>query len=205
MLKKATIITLLSIFSFAEEESTKNWFMEFGYQASITPIDTKFEAVFDDGSSSELLGSGLSENLYLKIGKSVPLSDKYSLYPSIGFTQASLFRDDYHNDALYLEMPIFYKTEVFNRMVQFGPSVKYLMYSSLYHNNSEGRINYGFQDSWAFGLQSLWGAGDTKFAIGLEQLISANRSKSIDKNSVLLKSDVEMNGLYLNFGLHVAF
>jgi hypothetical protein len=206
VLKKISVIlvVLLSCSS-AEENKTKNWFMEFGYQTSITTTHTNFEATFNDESAREISGSGLSDNLYLKIGKSLVFGDIYSFAPSIGFTQASLLGDDYHNDSIYLEVPLFYKTEFFNKVVNIGPSVKYIAYTSLYYNDREGQIDYGFQDAWAFGIQSLWGSGDKKFSLGLEQLTSSNYSKFTRNSSTLLESSIEMNGLYLNFGLQLVF
>ncbi len=198
MLKKILISTLLlSSLSMADSESQeKNWFMELGYQTSVQKVNGSFDSTYS-GESWE----SLTDNLYLDVGRNFNLNAEFSLAPSLGFTQATLLGDDYHNDAITIKLPLFYKTELFSKDVKIGPSLKYVFYPSNYYNHRDGQVDFGTQNAFAYGLQSLWGTGDTKFALGLEYLNSANYSKVQGE----LKSSVEMNGLYLNVGLHIGF
>ena len=202
MLKKILISTLLlSSLSMANSESKeKNWFMELGYQVSIQRVNGSFDSDYS-GKAWE----SLTDNLYLKIGRNFNLNENYSLAPSLGFTQATLLADDYHNDAITLELPLFYKTELFDKSVKIGPSLKYILYPSLYYNNREGQVDFGVKNAFAYGVQSLWGENNTKFSLGLEYLNSANYSEKTTTGTSQLESNVEMNGLYLNLGLHLEF
>ena len=196
---KNTLVSMiiLSSVSIANEVvNDKNWFMEFGYQTSVQKINGSFDSTYS-GESWE----SLTDNLYLDVGRNFNLNAEFSLAPSLGFTQATLLGDDYHNDAITVKLPLFYKTELFSKDVKVGASLKYLFYPANYYNHRDGQVDFGSQNAFAYGLQSLWGTGDTKFALGLEYLNSANYSKVQGE----LKSSVEMNGLYLNVGLHIGF
>ncbi|MBU1667574.1 hypothetical protein KKC13_04090 [bacterium] len=207
MLKNTLIgMMVLSSISMADEAvNDKNWFMEFGYQTSIERMKSGFESTYTDNSGSGLFREGLTDNLYLEIGKSFQLNDEYSLAPSIGFTQATLLGDDYHNDAITLELPLFYKTQLWNKQVLVGPSVKFVLYPAMYYNDNEGQVDMGSQSAFAYGIQSLWGSGDTKFSLGLENLTSANYSATQFNGTTKLDAYADMNGLYLNMGIHIGF
>ena len=196
---------LISSLSVADKQE-KNWFLEFGYQASIQRVNGGFDSTYiSTGAGAGEAWEGLTDNLYLKIGQNFNLNEKYSLAPSLGFTQASLLADDYHNDAITLELPLFYKTEFFDKSVKIGPSLKYILYPSLYYNNRDGQVDFGVKNAFAYGIQSLWGDSNTKFSVGLEYLNSANYSARTATDTAQLESNVEMNGLYLNIGLHLEF
>lgn len=207
MLKNTLIaMMLLSSISMADEAvNDKTWFMEFGYQTSIQKIKSGFESTYTDNGGRGLFSEGLTDNLYVEMGKSFQLKDKYSLAPSIGFTQATLLGDDYHNDAITLELPLFYKTQLWNRQVLVGPSAKFVFYPAMYYNDKEGQVDMGSQSAFAYGIQSLWGSGDTKFSLGLENLTSANYSATQFNGTTKLDAYVDMNGLYLNMGMHIGF
>ena len=208
MLKNTiTILLIVASLSHAnEKEEEKNCFLEFGYQASIQRVNGGFDSTYiSTSASSGEEWEGLTDNLYLKIGRNFNLNEKYSLAPSLGFTQATLLADDYHNDAITLELPLFYKTELFDKSVKIGPSLKYIVYPSLYYNNRDGQVDFGVKNAFAYGIQSLWGENNTKFSLGLEYLNSANYSAKTTTGTSQLESNVEMNGLYLNLGLHLEF
>jgi hypothetical protein len=198
MLKKivASIIILSSLTMGSNEVDEKKWFIELGYQTSIQRVNGSFDSTYS-GEAWE----SLTDNLYLDVGRNFNFNSEFSLAPSLGFIQATLLGDDYHNDAITVKLPLFYKTELFSKDVKVGPSLKYVFYPSHYYNHRDGQIDFGSQNAFAYGLQSLWGTDDTKFALGLEYLNSANYSKVQGE----LKSSVEMNGLYLNVGLHIGF
>lgn len=202
MLKKTvTSMMILSSLTMADNEvSEKDWFMEFGYQISAQRVNVSFDST-TSGEASE----GLTDNLYLEIGRNFILNYEFSLAPSLGFTQATLLGNDYHNDAITLELPLFYKTKIFSKDVKVGPSFKYIFYPSNYYNHRDGQVDFGTQSAFAYGVQSLWGSSDAKFSLGLEYLSSANYSKVQGLSTRELKSSVEMDGLYLNVGLNIGF
>lgn len=202
MLKKTvtSMMVLTSLTIAANEVSEKKWFMELGYQTSVQRVNVSFDST-TSGEASE----GLTDNLYLEVGRNFSLNSEFSLAPSLGFSQATLLGDDYHNDAITLELPLFYKTEIFSKDVKVGPSFKYIFYPSNYYNHRDGQVDFGSQSAFAYGVQSLWGNSDTKFSLGLEYLNSANYSKVQGFGVNELKSSVEMNGLYLNVGLNIGF
>ncbi|CAA6817077.1 MAG: Unknown protein [uncultured Sulfurovum sp.] len=202
MLKKIVIsMMIISSLTIADTEvSEKNWFMEFGYQTSVQQVNGSF-----DSQTSGESWEGVTDNLYLEIGRNFSLNSEFSLAPNLGFTQATLLGDDYHNDAITLELPLFYNTKIFSKDVKVGPSFKYIFYPSNYYNHRDGQVDFGTQNAFAYGLQSLWGSSDTKFSLGLEYLNSANYEKVQGFGERELKSSVEMNGLYLNVGLNIGF
>jgi len=202
MLKNIMVsMMILSSVSIADEvNKDKNWFMELGYQTSMQRVNGSF-----DSSSSGESWESLTDNLYLDVGRNFNLNSEFSLAPSLGFTQATLLGDDYHNDAITVKLPLFYKTELFSKDVKVGPSLKYVLYPSNYYNHRDGQVDFGTQNAFAYGLQSLWGSNNTKFSLGLEYLNSANYIKVQGTGTEELRSNVEMNGLYLNVGLNIGF
>lgn len=202
MLKNGLVsLVIFSSLSMASDTNIeKKWFMEFGYQTSVQRVKGNF-----DSTTSGEAWESLTDNLYLEVGRNFDLGSKFSLAPSLGFTQATLLGDDYHNDAITVKLPLFYKTELFSKDVKVGPSLKYIFYPSNYYNHRDGQVDFGSQNAFAYGFQSLWGSSDTKFSLGLEYLSSANYLKVQGFGTNELKSSVEMNGLYLNIGLNIGF
>jgi hypothetical protein len=202
MLKKiGTSMMILSSLTMAGNEvDEKKWFMELGYQTSVQKVKVSF-----DSSTSGEVSEGLTDNLYLEVGRNFRLNSEFTLAPSLGFTQATLLADDYHNDAITLKLPLFYNTKIFSKNIKVGPSFKYILYPSNYYNHRDGQVDFGSQSTFAYGIQSLWGMSNTKFSLGLEYLNGANYDKVQGMGTTELKSNVEMNGLYLNVGLHIGF
>jgi len=212
MLKNIIGISLLSIVSIADEVSTEienRWFMELGYQTSVQSMNGSFDSTYTidglSGGGSGRSWSGLTDNLYVKVGRDFEIFLDYELSPSIGFIEATLLADDYHNDAITFELPLFVKTELFNKNVKIGPAFKYIYYPSNSHNDNEGEVSFGTQSAFAYGIQSLWGKGNSKFSLGIENLTSANDSAISVTSTSLLKAKANMDGLYLNMGLHIGF
>ena len=195
-----SMMILSSVLMADNGDNKKSWFMEFGYQTSVQRVNGSF-----DSSTSGEAWEGLTDNLYLEVGRNFNLGSEFSLAPSLGFTQATLLGDDYHNDAITLQLPLFYNTKIFSKDVKVGPSFKYIFYPSNYYNHRDGQVDFGSQSAFTYGVQSLWGSSDTKFSLGLEYLNSANYSKVQGTGIRELKSSVEMNGLYLNVGLNIGF
>ena len=191
------------------EKIEKSWFMELGYQTSVQSMNGSFDSTYTvdglSGGGSGTSWSGLTDNLYVKIGRNFEIFSDYELSPSIGFVEATLLADDYHNDAITFELPLFFKTEIFSKNVKIGPSLKYIYYPSNSYNDYEGQVNFGAQSAFAYGIQSLWGKGNSKFSLGIENLTSANDSAMSETATSLLKANANMDGLYLNVGLHMGF
>ncbi|MBD3807891.1 MAG: hypothetical protein IE880_04145 [Epsilonproteobacteria bacterium] len=200
----STIVAMISL-SHAEDNDLKSWSIELGYQTSIQKINDNFDVTYKDGSSSSRLGSGLTDNLYIDLGRNIFVGDKYLLLPSIGFTQATLLVDDYHNDELNIKLPLFYKTEWLNQQILVGPQVKFIFYPALNYNHREGQVDMNYQTAFAYGIQTLWGRGVTKLSVGLDYLTSAHYTAIQYNADTVLEADVNMNGLYMNVGLHLDF
>ena len=201
---------ILSSLSMAEQEN--KWFMELGYQVSTKKIDGTFTSTTTtiNGTQTGISSTGESwggvlDNLYLKMGRKVEICEKYSLAPSLGFTQASLLGDEYHSDALFLELPLFYKTEFLATAIEIGPSLKYIYYPNNYYNSKVGQVDFGRESAFAYGLQSLWGKGNTKFSLGIEKLTSASSSAISAVGNIENQAIVNANALYVNLGIHIGF
>jgi len=215
-MKKQLLVGIFLLSSLCASDITKvyneiknRWFMELGYQTSIETMNGSFDSTYTvdslNSGGSGTSWSGLTDNLYAKIGRDFEIFSNYEISPSIGFVEATLLADDYHNDAITFEVPLFVKTELFNKNVKIGPSFKYIYYPENSYNDNEGKVSFGTQSAFAYGIQSLWGKGNSKFSLGIENLTSANDSATSVTSTSLLKAKANMDGLYLNIGLHIGF
>jgi hypothetical protein len=79
MLKNVVISMMIfsSLTMARNKVNDKNWFIELGYQTSCESWE------------------GLTDNLYLEIGRNFSLSSEFSLAPSLGFIQVIHFHEIY--------------------------------------------------------------------------------------------------------------